>query len=202
MDTIFWSLAGFLSGSIPFSLIIGRLGRDVDIRQYGDHNPGATNVLRAAGWRWGIPAMLLDYFKGVVPVGLAWFFGDQVGWRIVPIALAPVLGHAFSPWLGLRGGKAVAATFGVWTGLTLGAGPMMFGILLGLMYAVMVVSGWAVILAYLCFAIFLATFYRGNPEFLVIWLGIFLVLCWKHRHDLRQCPAIRPGILRLVRLKR
>jgi glycerol-3-phosphate acyltransferase PlsY len=124
MDIVLWTLIAFLSGSIPFSVLVGRLAANVDIRKYGDHNPGATNVLRATGWGWGALAGLLDYLKGAVPVGIPWFLLGIHGWGIVPIALAPLLGHAYSPWLRFRGGKAVATTFGVWTGLTLGAGPV------------------------------------------------------------------------------
>lgn len=200
MDIATWTLVGFLLGSIPFSVIVGRLVADVDIRQYGDHNPGATNVLRATGWGWFALAGLLDYLKGAVPVGIPWFFLGIHGWGIVPIALAPLLGHAFSPWLRFRGGKAVAATFGVWTGLTVGAGPIMLGLLLGLAFAVVVVSGWAVVLAMLGFGGFIWQQYSAYyPEFMVIWLGNLALLAWKYREDLGHMPGIRSWLLRLFR---
>lgn len=200
MDIATWTLVGFLLGSIPFSVIVGRLVADVDIRQYGDHNPGATNVLRATGWGWFALAGLLDYLKGAIPVGIPWFFLDIHGWGIVPIALAPLLGHAFSPWLRFRGGKAVAATFGVWTGLTVGAGPIMLGLLLGLAFAVVVVSGWAVVLAMLGFGGFILQQYSAYyPEFMVIWLGNLALLAWKYREDLGHMPGIRSWLLGLFR---
>jgi len=200
MHIAIWTLIGFLLGSIPFSVIVGRLVADVDIRQYGDHNPGATNVLRATGWGWFALAGLLDYLKGAVPVGIPWFFLDIHGWGIVPIALAPLLGHAFSPWLRFRGGKAVAATFGVWTGLTVGAGPIMLGLLLGLAFAVVVVSGWAVVLAMLGFGGFILQQYSAYyPEFMVIWLGNLALLAWKYREDLGHMPGIRSWLLGLFR---
>jgi glycerol-3-phosphate acyltransferase PlsY len=200
MDIATWTLIGFLLGSIPFSVMVGRLAADVDIRQYGDHNPGATNVLRATGWGWFALAGLLDYLKGAVPVGLPWFFLGIHGWGIIPIALAPLLGHAFSPWLRFRGGKAVAATFGVWTGLTVGAGPIMLGLLLGLAFAVVVASGWAVVLAMLGFGGFIWQQYSAyRPEFMVIWLGNLALLAWKYREDLGHMPGIRSWLLRLFR---
>jgi len=200
MDIATWTLVGFLLGSIPFSVIVGRLVADVDIRQYGDHNPGATNVLRATGWGWFALAGLLDYLKGAIPVGIPWFFLDIHGWGIVPIALAPLLGHAFSPWLRFRGGKAVAATFGVWTGLTVGAGSIMLGLLLGLAFAVVVVSGWAVVLAMLGFGGFILQQYSAYyPEFMVIWLGNLALLAWKYREDLGHMPGIRSWLLGLFR---
>jgi len=199
MDVITWTVIAFVSGSIPFSVIIGRLAADVDIRTYGDRNPGATNVLRATGWGWAGVAGLLDYLKGALPVGIAWFFLGIRDWGIVPIALAPLLGHAYSPWLRFRGGKAVAATFGIWTGLTLGAGPTMLGLLLGLAFGVFVVSGWAVVFAMLGFGGFVWLQYvTYHPQFVAIWLGNLALLAWKYREDLGQMPGIRPWLLRLI----
>lgn len=157
-------------------------------------------MLRAAGWRWGALAMLLDYFKGALPVGLAWFFFGVQGWAIVPVALAPVFGHAYSPWLGWRGGKAVATTFGIWSGLTLGAGPILLGLLLGVMFAVFTVSGWAVLLAMLSFGVFVVSYYGpAHPEFIGVWLGNLFLLVLKHRRELSHLPGIRPGVLKLLR---
>jgi acyl phosphate:glycerol-3-phosphate acyltransferase len=199
MDVLVWTLVGFLSGSIPFSLLLGRLAGRGDVRAYGDHNPGAANVLRAAGWRWGVLAVLLDGFKGAIPVGLAWFFYHVEDWAIVPVALAPVFGHAFSPWLRWRGGKAVATTFGIWTGLTLGVGPTVLGLLLGLMFAVFTISGWAVLLAMLAFGVFIITYYGpSHPEFISVWLGNLFLLVVKHRDELAHLPAIRPGVVNLL----
>jgi len=199
MELIFWTLAGFVSGSIPYSLWVGRMAQVEDIRQFGDHNPGATNVLRAAGWRWAVLAVVLDFLKGAAPVGFAWFFAGVSGWGIIPVSLAPVLGHAYSPWLGMRGGKAVATTFGVWSGLTLGAGPTILGLLLALMFIVFTVSGWAVFLAFLCFGGFIVLAYPGTPEFQFVWLGLWLVLSWKYRQDLHQKIGIRPRLLEWLR---
>jgi glycerol-3-phosphate acyltransferase PlsY len=121
------------------------------------------------------------------------------GWGILPIALAPLLGHAYSPWLRFRGGKAVAATFGVWTGLTLGAGPIVLGILLSLTFAVVIVSGWAVVMAMLGFGGFVwLQFGAFQPELMGIWLGNLALLAWKYREDLGQPPGIRPWLMRLM----
>lgn len=193
MKVFLFTIIGFLLGSIPFSMIIGRLAAGVDIRQIGDHNPGATNVYRAAGIAWYIPALLLDSLKGAVPVGVAWFLVGVEGWQIIPIALAPVFGHAFSPWLGFRGGKAVATTFGIWTGLSLAAGPIVLGVLLVLMYALITIDAWAMIFAFSLFGVYIFKFYFPiYPSFLVIWGLNLVLLIWVHRADLVQKPALRP----------
>lgn len=59
-SVLFWMAVGFLAGGIPFSLIVGKLFARVDIRTVADGNPGATNVIRAAGWKVGASAVILD----------------------------------------------------------------------------------------------------------------------------------------------
>jgi len=190
----------FLLGSIPFSVLLGRLAGRGDVRRFGDGNPGAANVLRAAGWGWAILALLLDGFKGAIPVGVAWYVLRVTGIAIVPVALAPVLGHAFSPWLGWHGGKAVTVTFGIWTGLTLGVGPTILGMLLGLAFAVLASSGWAVMLSMLTFGLFIAGLYgRQFPEWIVVWALNVLILGWMHREDLSWPPILRSWITRAGR---
>jgi len=172
-----------------------------DVRRYGDGNPGATNAWRAGGWRVGVPALLLDYLKGAVPVGMAHFTYGISGWALVPVALAPVLGHAFSPFLRFRGGKAVAATFGAWTGLTLGEVPMLLGLLLGFFLAVQTADAWSVMLGMAGILVHLLL-RHSPPVILAIWTGNVLLLVWKHRHDLRQPIRPRPWILNLLRRDR
>lgn len=102
------SVSAFLLGACPFSVWIGRIAMHKDIRKYGDGNPGSTNVFRAGSIRWGIVAVILDMIKGMPFIILAkhvYMLGQP---DIYIIALAAVLGHAFSPFLGFRGGKALA----------------------------------------------------------------------------------------------
>jgi glycerol-3-phosphate acyltransferase PlsY len=193
MTTLLWFCLGFLSGSIPYSILLSQLALRIDIRSVGDGNPGAFNVTRAGGWRLGLAAMLLDGLKGAIPVGVV-YWGEQIrDWRLVALALAPVLGHAFSPFLRGRGGKAVATTFGIWAGLTGPEAPIVLGLLLGLWFYVSTSSGWSVWLAMLGLLAHLLN-YRPDPVFIAIWLANMLLLVWKYRADLRQRPAIRPGM--------
>jgi glycerol-3-phosphate acyltransferase PlsY len=192
LETLLWTSVGFLSGAIPFSLLIGRLAAGEDIRDYGDHNPGATNVQRVAGVGAFVVAFLADYLKGVIPVGFAYFVFQLESWQLVPVALAPVLGHMFSPFLRFKGGKAVAATFGIWTGLTLGVVPTLLGLLLILMFNVFKFSGWAVIAAFTSLGFFIITYYgSAHPAFTAVWAANLLLLVYKHHHDLKQPPGLR-----------
>jgi glycerol-3-phosphate acyltransferase PlsY len=197
MVTLIWMIIAFVCGALPFSVWVGKLALRTEIRNYGDHNPGATNVIRAGGWKWGTLALLLDYFKGAIPVGIAYFVVGLDGVSLVLVALAPVLGHAFSPFLGFQGGKAVAVTAGIWTGLTLGEVPIVGGLLLGLWFGIVAVSGWAVILTMLGLLFYLLMFHH-DPVLLAVWGGNTLILAWKHREDLIQPPGLRPWLQKWV----
>jgi acyl phosphate:glycerol-3-phosphate acyltransferase len=128
MQFLMWVVIGFSLGSLPFSLWIGRLALRTDIRKLGDGNPGGFNVWKAGGRFWAVLAVLLDGFKGAIPVGLAYYVYGVDSWSLVPVALAPLVGHIFSPFLKFRGGKGLATTFGIWLGLTLWLGPTVFGL--------------------------------------------------------------------------
>jgi glycerol-3-phosphate acyltransferase PlsY len=173
-------------------VLIGWLGRGVDIRGVGDRNPGTFNVFLAAGTGWGVLALVLEFAKGALPVGLAGLAGVR-GWESAPVALAALLGHAYSPWLGGRGGKALAVTFGVWTGLTLASGPLALGALCAVNYRLWSSSAWATLLAFTAFGgcVLALAALTGRPEWLAVWLGNWALLAWKHRHDLRTRPRRR-----------
>ena len=98
MHIALWTIIGFCSGSIPFSYWLGKIFLHTDIRQYGDGNPGAFNAWRAGKYKIGLPALILDYLKGAIPVGLAKNVFGISGFGLIPIALSPVFGHAFSPF--------------------------------------------------------------------------------------------------------
>jgi glycerol-3-phosphate acyltransferase PlsY len=195
--TALWTGVGFLLGAMPFSYWLGRLFLHADIRAYGDGNPGAANAWRAGKWQVGLPALLLDYLKGAVPVILAQGQADVSGWALLPVALAPVLGHAFSPFLRFKGGKAVAATFGIWTGLTLWEGPVALGLSLGFFHRFQVIDAWTVMMG--MSGLFGYLLLRGMASYLlVIWAGNMLILVWKHRAELHQRPQLRPWVRHLL----
>ncbi len=83
----------------------------------------------------------------------------------------------------------------MWTGLTLGTGPTIFGIFLVLMFALVTISGWAVVLAFTFFGVFIYTSYFSvQPAFLAVWGLNMMLLVWVHRADLTQKPALRPEL--------
>lgn len=197
LQIIIWAVAGFLLGSIPFSVLLSRGLGGEDPRVLADQNPGAFNAWRAAGWKAGFPALLLDFFKGAVPVGTAFYGVGISGFGLLPVALAPVAGHAFSPFLRFRGGKALAVTFGVWAGLTFGEAALVLGLFFGLLYFTLRPEAWAVMLGMLGLLLYIVLRGSASPA-IAIWTGNTAILWWKHRPQLQNPPRMRPQLLTLV----
>jgi acyl phosphate:glycerol-3-phosphate acyltransferase len=185
----------FLCGSLPFSVWLARLFLRQEVRRYGDGNPGAANVFRAGSTLVGLLVLLLDISKAAAPVGWAYF---DLGYRGLPmflIATAPLLGHAFSPFLGFRGGKAIAVTLGVWIGLTVWKIPAVAVPLVVFWNALLDLPGWAVMLA-LAGMLAVVLIWMLDPLFLAVLGGQMVILAWTHRSDLRQIPHLRPWAAR------
>lgn len=120
---ILWLLpiAAFLSGAIPFAVLVGKMW-GVDVRTAGSGNPGASNVFRTCGPVPGIIVFILDAAKGGLPVLAARLLPSVLHaepdpvltiWLALVSGMAAALGHIFSPFLGFKGGKGVATFLGV-----------------------------------------------------------------------------------------
>lgn len=118
---------GFLLGSIPTGLLVGR-ARGVDIRAHGSKNIGATNAFRVLGARWGALVFALDLLKGLAAVLAAKMLaveaappGPTDAMHFLTFSLvggvAAILGHVFTPWLRFQGGRGVATSLGVFLGI-------------------------------------------------------------------------------------
>jgi len=191
MTWVAFVFLAFLCGSLPFSVWLGKVFLQLDVRKYGDGNPGATNVFRSGNKMLGFLVLALDITKAAVPVGLAYFNLGIRGLPMFLIAIAPILGHAFSPFLGFRGGKALSTALGVWIGLTIWKASLagVIGALIGLV--LFTSSGWAVMFA---LAVILIALFLWMPDSLLflVWASELIILAWTHRADLIQFPRIRP----------
>ncbi|MDE1153115.1 MAG: glycerol-3-phosphate 1-O-acyltransferase PlsY [Micavibrio sp.] len=108
-------LGGYLSGSVPYGLILSRLAGLGDIRKSGSGNIGATNVLRVGGKKLAAVTLVLDALKGAIPVIVA----RQVHLDYAMLAaLGAFLGHLFPVWLKFKGGKGVATALGICFGFS------------------------------------------------------------------------------------
>lgn len=131
-ETVIFIITAFLIGSIPFGWVIAKLWGVSDLRKVGSSNIGATNVVRTAGWLPGTLTFILDYLKGIGPMLYVATLNPKIS---VWIGVAAVLGHCYSPFLKLRGGKGVSTTLGAVTALNPWIGftaIVIYGITLGL----------------------------------------------------------------------
>lgn len=110
METV-WGIvlvvAAYALGAIPWGVVLGKTFAGIDVRDYGSKSIGATNALRVLGRKFSIAVLILDMVKGVLPVVI----GRAAGlpdWSIGLAALAAVVGHCWSPYIGFTGGKGVA----------------------------------------------------------------------------------------------
>jgi glycerol-3-phosphate acyltransferase PlsY len=111
VTTIGVLVLAYLIGSIPFGLIIAKI-RNVNIRESGSGNIGATNVCRAMGWSYGILTLVLDVGKGVLATEIGLYFIENP-WLHMAVGLMAVVGHSVSFLARFRGGKGVATALGV-----------------------------------------------------------------------------------------
>ncbi len=111
----------YFFGSIPFSILLGKLIHNIDIRDHGSNNPGGTNAMRVLGAKTGRLVIFLDIMKGGLIIGLINYFG-LVDLQYIPVlayGTIAAFGHVFSIFIGFRGGKAVAATGGFLLGFNI-----------------------------------------------------------------------------------
>ena len=106
MTVLAFIVVGYLLGSAPFGVIIGKIFKGVDVRNYGSGSSGMTNVIRTVGVRAGVLVMLLDMAKSVVAILLARAFTDSQGAEVAA-AVAAIVGHTWPVFAGFKGGKGI-----------------------------------------------------------------------------------------------
>ncbi|MBW6454710.1 MAG: glycerol-3-phosphate acyltransferase [Trueperaceae bacterium] len=188
--TAFAALVAFLGGALPFALWVGRLWLRRDVREVGDGNPGATNAFRTGGPALGVAVLMLDVTKGVLPIVLA---RDALGLSGVSLALVaalPVAGAAFSPFLGFRGGKALAVLLGSWIGLTLWTIPLVGLTAIVIATRYVEPDGWAVVVTLVAMLLGVLMWVPERAVLLTLLAQAGIIL-WKHRVQLAETPRRR-----------
>ena len=199
MLLILFIILAFALGSIPFSYILGKQVKGVDLREYGSGNLGSTNVFRTLGPWWGGLCLFLDMAKGAAAVGLmtwlvsTWPEGMATPFHITPdlfrifAGFAAGMGHTFSPFVDFHGGKGVATTGGAFAVLE----PLAMLATILIFLAVLGITRF-VSLASICAAIVLPVFvllFELNSEQTSSTIIVFVtVLCawviFKHRTNI------------------
>ena len=163
------AVAAYLIGSLSFAVIVSSLMGLNDPRTYGSGNPGATNVLRSGSKAAAALTLLLDAFKGLVPVLLVKYFGPDFGLHegtLALVAIAAFLGHLFPVFFKFKGGKGVATALGVLLGI----------------------SGWLglfVLLTWL-FVAFGGSLWVYEKPLLVAVVAMSALLLWRHAGNINR----------------
>ncbi|MDD5555174.1 MAG: glycerol-3-phosphate 1-O-acyltransferase PlsY [Candidatus Pacebacteria bacterium] len=191
---IFFVIAGYLSGSIPFGYLIAKI-KKIDIRKKGSGNIGGTNVGRTLGLKYGVLVGILDILKAIIPIYIASRYLAQ-DWQMALVSISPVLGHIFPIWLKFKGGKGVA---------TVAATLFM---ILGFKYSLIFLASWALTLFVLkimsltnlivvLFLPLLFWFKTGSVAYLVLAFIYILLIWWAHRENIKRLrQGIEPRIIK------
>lgn len=173
--------SGYLVGSIPFGVIVGRVFFHTDIRQTGSGNIGAANAVRALGKVGGTTVLLLDILKGTVPTLLAARIAPEFE---VLAATAAILGHCFSPWLHFKGGKGVATALGALIVLCWQA-----AVVSGLAWlAIVRLTRYSSVASLIACAVSIPALWllTDDPGKIAFSTGATLFIAWKHRENIRR----------------
>jgi glycerol-3-phosphate acyltransferase PlsY len=190
MNEFFLITLAYLLGSIPTSLIISRTQFNIDIRDYGSGNAGATNTFRVLGSRWGSIVMFLDVLKGILAVKLALllpFYIDNEFARTnfqIGLGLAAVLGHIFPIWADFRGGKGVATLFGLIIAISPFTALGCVGVFLLVLFLTRFVS-LSSILASMAFPVFILVIFNvENDAYRIFAIAVALLVVLTHQKNI------------------
>ena len=196
MLTLLFSIISFLSGSIPFSVLLTKLFSGKDVRQIGDNNPGAVNAWKIGGSYIGILVMFVEFLKAILPIAIAIKFFDIDGLDLVIVSFMPILGHSFSPFLKFKGGKALAVTAAMWLALfQIESAIVIFG-LLAIFFAIQKNDAWTVNIVHFCFLFYglitsISKSYISNNQFVMLWILTSILMIYNHKNELRSFPKFR-----------
>ena len=181
LSQVFAFLFGYLSGSVPYGLLLGKMAGIGDIRKTGSGNIGATNVLRVGSKKLAVLTLLLDALKGTVPVLIAMQIRMDYA---VMTALGAFIGHLFPVWLKFKGGKGVAVALGISFALS-----WKIGIILCLIWLVTAIIGkYSSLSALTAFALapLAAWYFTANSQIIFVMSFLSVVIWIKHHENIKR----------------
>lgn len=178
---IFWvAIVAYLFGAIPVGVLVMRT-YGIDIQKIGSGNIGANNVLRAAGWGPALVVALADIMKGGIAVLIAQAFG-MPGWEVAVVGFCAVVGHNYSVFLGFRGGKGVATSFGTILLLDVGLGIALLPIFVATVLITRFTSAASMLTSFV--SIILGIAMKREWWFVLMMSLLFSMIIFMHRENL------------------
>lgn len=203
LELITWVAICFVSGSLPWAVLVSRFLVHGDVRSVGDGNPGVANTWKLGGWVPGTISLILEVAKSLIPIYFATLYLGQPSSTtseisLALVAIAPITGHAWSPFLKLKGGKALAATWGSWIALTGGMAFPIGCVLLGLIHGFQ--KNHAVTVT-LCLFLFLPIFLLPEIRLhiIVLWFMNLAIVISKHKSEYSNGLILRRWVLAITR---
>lgn len=177
-------LGCYLLGSIPFGYIAGKLFKKIDIRELGSGNIGATNVFRILGPSLASLVLISDIGKGIFSIYLVQYFNIDNLLILTIAGLAVICGHDWSLFLGFKGGKGIATTFGVIFALN----PIISILAIVVWVVVMIITRYASLSSILAvISIMIFTILFKQPYEYIIFSAIIIVLSiFKHKENIKR----------------
>ena len=181
----------YLLGSIPTSVWIGKTFYNIDVREFGSGNAGATNTFRVLGRSAGIPVLIIDIIKGTLAVALSYFSAFETGSNAfvdlqLALGVAALIGHIFPVFAGFRGGKGVATILGIVICIVPVACALSLLVFLICLLSSRIVS-LSSMLAGISFPIFLnIVLGNTNPILIVFSIIVALLLIVTHRKNIKR----------------
>jgi glycerol-3-phosphate acyltransferase PlsY len=190
MNELLLIVLAYLIGSIPTAVWVSQHFFDIDIRDYGSGNAGATNTYRVLGPKWGTIVMVIDMLKGIIAVKLALLLPNYIDFDTqfmnlqIGLGLGAVLGHIFPIWAEFRGGKGVATLFGLVLGISPWTALCCVGIFLLVLYLTRFVS-LSSMLASIAFPVFiLVIFNEREPLYRIFAIAVALMVLLTHQKNI------------------
>lgn len=172
---------GYLLGSIPSGLIVGKIWFNIDIREHGSGNLGATNSFRILGTKAGIAVTLADILKGTLAACLPLIF--NVDMNMLLIGVCAIIGHTYPIFAKFRGGKAVATSAGV----VLACEPLIFTVLLAIFIVCLLVTKMVSLTSMITAAIaVLAVLTTGDLLTIIVICAVASFIFYRHRTNIKR----------------
>lgn len=185
---IFAAIFGYLLGSIPFALVVGKVFYKTDVREHGSGNLGGTNVGRTLGPKAGASVMLLDALKAFFAM-MVLFLLNQNNNVVLMAGLFATIGHAYPIFANFKGGKSVASWYGFLLGISVFITYNYWALLISITVFIIILS----VFQYVSLASMVSTFVGSLSSFLFVGdqyqvalglLGVSLFIIWRHRANI------------------
>lgn len=199
-------IGGYLLGSIPTAVWIGKFFYKIDVREYGSGNAGATNTFRVLGKKAGIPVLLIDILKGFLAVNLAYFSPYTIGGNQfinleLVLGISSLVGHIFPLFASFRGGKGIATLLGIVLGVHL------YGALIcmAIFIVILIISGYVSLgsmISAICFPIIVILIFKTTvPSLIIFSILIAIMVLITHQKNIERLIRREESKAKLMKKK-